>query len=497
MKVRSSGVLLHPTSLFTDCGIGDLGPAAYRFADMLSKSGQSIWQVLPMNPTESGHGNSPYHSISTFAGNPVLISPELLAQAGLIDSDDTGGKSAGKEGHVDFDAAAKYKERLFRKAFDRYEKRRESAPGFELFLDRTDWLEDYALFKVLRSKYPGKSWNQWPGPLRDREPDALAETKEKFASELRREEFLQYLFYSQWHRLKEYCNRRGIRIFGDVPIYMPYESVDVWVNPKQFKLDENLKPLGLSGVPPDYFSATGQLWGHPVYDWHEQRQTRFAWWTRRIEHNLGIFDIVRIDHFRGLVGFWEVAPGERTAQYGHWVDAPAEDFLNVVFKRFGSAPIVAEDLGTITPDVNETIHKFGLPGMRVLQFAFGGDFPRSTHLPHFHEKNCVVYTGSHDNNTAAGWYKSEIDEETKGNFRQYLGRSPAEDEIHWELIRLAMTSIANTAVIPMQDLIGLGPEARMNTPGEGEGNWTWRMTQDQFAPGIMERLALMTRTYGR
>jgi 4-alpha-glucanotransferase len=497
MTVRSSGVLLHVTSLFNRFGIGDLGPGAYRFADFLAESGQTTWQVLPMNPIDPEHGNSPYHSFSAFAGNTLLISPESLAEEGLVSAEEIReGLDESKE-YVDFVEVMKYKERLFDKAFDRFKNQRETIAGFECFCKDSEWLDDYALFVVLRRQYSGQTWNQWPTSLRDRNTDAISEIKNKFDDQIRKEKFLQYLFYSQWYRLKKYCNRKGIRIFGDIPIYMPYESVDVWANPRQFKLDDQLKPLGVSGVPPDYFSSTGQLWGHPLYDWKQQQYHRYPWWTQRVELNLDIFDIVRIDHFRGLVGYWEVPPEEKTALNGKWIEAPAEDFLGFLNRRFGCLPIIAEDLGTITPDVKEIIWRFGLPGMRVLQFAFGGDFPNSTHLPHLHEKNCVVYTGSHDNNTSVGWYKKEIDDITKKNLHQYLGRGDLENDIHWVMIRLAMMSVADTAIIPMQDLAGLGPETRMNTPGKTQDLWQWRMTRDQFTPGIREKLREMTRTYGR
>lgn len=499
MTIRTSGILLHITCLFNRFGIGDLGPGAYRFADMLAESGQSIWQVLPLNPTDSAHEHSPYHSISAFAGNPLLISPDLLKEAGWVSADKAEEGLGEINGHVDFDSMKKYKECLFDKAFDRFERQGEKIDGFRAFCKQAaDWLDDYALFTILRRQFTPQSWSKWPIQLRDRKSEALSEIKDQYAKPILKEKFLQYLFFSQWHALKTYCNRLGIRIFGDIPIYMPYESVDVWANPGQFKLGDNLEPLGLSGVPPDYFSATGQLWGHPVYDWKMQQQNRYPWWTRRIEHNINIFDIIRIDHFRGFVGYWEVSPGAETAQAGKWVDAPAEDFLDSLYKRFRCLPIVAEDLGTITPDVIEVIRHFGLPGMRVLQFGFGeGDFPGSTHLPHRYEKNCVVYTGTHDNNTTVGWYENEINEETRKNLHQYLGRKSFEDGIHWEMIRLAMMSVADTTIIPLQDLVGHNSHARMNTPGQCKGNWSWRMTRDELSAEIREQLKLVTRIYGR
>ena len=498
MTVRSSGVLLHITSLFNPFGIGDLGPAAFQFADMLVESGQSIWQVLPLNPTDPGHGNSPYHSISAFAGNTLLISPELLAQEGWLTGKDVNQDLKEPQGKVDYNKVISCKEKLFDKAFDRFKSQRRIVADFECFCSNASkWLDDFALFVVLRRQYPGRSWRQWPNPLRNRKAKAISEAHEKYSEQVLKEKFLQYLFYSQWHRLKKYCNRKGIRIFGDIPIYMPYESVDVWTNPDQFKLDDQLKPLGLSGVPPDYFSSTGQLWGHPVYDWEKQKKNRYPWWTDRIELNLSLFDIIRIDHFRGLVGFWEVAPGQKTAKRGRWVEAPAEDFLGCLYKRFGCLPIIAEDLGTITPDVKEVLHRFSLPGMRVLQFAFGDDFPDCLHLPHLYEKNCVAYTGSHDNNTVKGWYHTEIDESTKKKLHQYSGRKLPANKIHWEMIRIAMMSVADMVIIPFQDFPGLGSEARMNTPGKSEGNWSWRMTPDQFTSKIRKKLRQMTQTYGR
>jgi 4-alpha-glucanotransferase len=499
MNIRTSGVLLHITSLFNRYGIGDLGSAAFRFAHILTETSQSIWQVLPLNPTDSSHGHSPYYSISAFAGNPLLISPDLLENAGWVTAEETQKGLCETNGHVDFDATKKYKECLFNKAFERFITQGGKNEDFWSFCEKADgWMDDYALFTLLKQQFAGEPWNKWPIPIRDRKPEALFEIKNQYAKPILREKFLQYLFFSQWYELKAYCNRMGIRIFGDMPIYMPYDSVDVWANPKQFKLDDNLEPMGLSGVPPDYFSATGQLWGHPVYDWKMQQQERYPWWTRRIKHNMDIFDIVRIDHFRGLVGFWEVSPGAKTAQTGKWIAAPAEDFLTFLYKRFGNLPIVAEDLGTITPDVIEVLRRFDLPGMRVLQFGFGeGDFPHSTHLPHLYEKNCVVYTGTHDNNTTVGWYETEINEKVKENVHRYLGRKSFENGINWEMIRMAMMSVAEMAIIPVQDLLGLNAYARMNIPGKSNDNWRWRMTQDELTAEIREHFRMVTCIYGR
>ena len=495
MSIRSSGILLHPTSLPSRYGIGDMGPDAYRFADLLAAAGQQYWQILPVTPTDPAHDHSPYHGVSAFAGDPLWISPSLLVKAGWLKAADLGDAPDVPDDRVNFATVRNVKKPMLEKAFARLEAglKRDAVARFAR---QTPWLADVALFRVLTRQYGGP-WSEWPEPLRDRRKEALKEAGRRFATDLRREVFLQYLFFEQWRNLKEYCNRRGVQLIGDAPIYLPFHSAEVWNSPHLYKLAPDRTPSVVSGVPPDYFSRTGQLWGHPVYDWEALMQSGFDWWIRRIAHNLALFDRLRIDHFRGWVACWEVPADEKTAVNGKWVPVPGDRLLDALFRRFSCLPLIAEDLGTITADVRETMNRFGLPGMRVLQFAFGGDFPHGAFLPHNHVPNCVAYTGTHDNNTTCGWFASEAGQRERKNLVRYLGREPAPGELHWEMIRLAMGSVADTAVIPLQDLLGLGESARMNRPAGKGGNWRWRAPQEILPQEAADRFAQMTRTYGR
>jgi 4-alpha-glucanotransferase len=499
MTIRSSGILLHPTSLATAHGVGDLGPAAYRFVDFLAAAGQSLWQVLPLTPTDPAHGNSPYHSTSALAGNPLLISPELLVQEGLLTPSDLADAPSAGGHRVDFEAMGAFKQRLFDAAFDRFQQKAgPHSPRFERFCARQDfWLEDYALFAALKDHYDGRCWVEWPLEIRRRSRADLSAVRQELAAAVQREKFLQFVFFRQWLQLKDYCRQKKIKIFGDIPIYVHYDSVDVWCRPELFKLDENLKPTVVSGVPPDYFSRTGQLWGHPLYRWDAMQDDGFGWWIRRLQHSLQLCDMVRIDHFRGLVAYWQVPAGDETAVNGKWVSAPVDDFFHHLRRKFACLPIIAEDLGTISADVRETMQRYRLPGMRLLLFAFGEDFPNGAFLPHNHIRHCLAYTGTHDNNTVRGWFESEATAQTKANLRDYLGRQVPVDRLPWELIRLTMMSVADTAVIPMQDLLGLGADARMNNPSGLGANWCWRLAEDPAAPELTRRLREMTRTYGR
>jgi len=498
MSIRSSGILLHPTSLPTAYGIGDLGPAAYRFVDFLATTGQSLWQILPLTPTDFKHNNSPYQSTSALAGNPLLISPELLvkeallAEADLADRPDWGGN------RIDFEAVGAFKQRLFDVAFDRFQQKSEQRPSFERFCARQDfWLDDYALFAALKDRYNDRRWVEWPREIRRRSRDDLLAVRQKLAGAVQREKFLQYIFFRQWMQLKDYCRQKEIKILGDIPIYVHYDSVDVWCHPELFKLDENLKPSVVSGVPPDYFSRTGQLWGHPLYRWEALQDSGYRWWMQRMQHNLQLCDLVRIDHFRGLVAYWEVPAEDETAVNGKWVSAPIDDFLHHLLRKFACLPIIAEDLGTISADVREIMQRYQLPGMRLLLFAFGEDFPDGAFLPHHHVKNCLVYTGTHDNNTVRGWFETEATAAGKANLMDYLGCKVPVGGLNWELIRLAMMSVADTAVIPMQDVLGLGADARMNNPSKLEGNWQWCLAEDPVTAELTRRLREMTRIYGR
>lgn len=498
MNSRKSGILLHITSLPSPYGIGDLGPGAGEFADFLLRSGQSIWQILPLNPSSPICGNSPYCSYSAFAGNPLLISPELLVHDGFLLESDIENPPRFRDDRVDFGAVADYKNSLLRTAAARYCPAHRRDDGFESFcFENAWWLDDYALFAGLKDHFHGRSWNRWPSEARDRAPEALAAWKEVLEDRILEHKFCQYVFFRQWERLKRCCNAEGIEIMGDIPIYVSYDSADVWANPEIFRLDDNREPALVAGVPPDYFSITGQLWGNPVYDWDVLRQTRYEWWIRRMEHNLTLFDRVRLDHFRGFVSYWAVPASEVTAVNGEWMNAPVRDFMNTLCQRFPGLPIVAEDLGIITPDVREIMDHYGFPGMKILHFAFGDDVATNPYAPHNYQANSVVYTGTHDNNTTRGWFRKEATPKEKKNLGRYVGRDVGDDDVHWELIRLAMMSVARIAVTPMQDFLGLGEESRMNMPSVVHGNWEWRMPPGQAGDALAEAVSEMTTIYGR
>lgn len=495
MLRRGSGILLHITSLPSPSGIGDLGPWAYRFADFLAETKQGFWQILPLNPTDPVYDNSPYHSISAFAGNSLLISPELMVRDGLLDMADI--KPLPNYGKVDYDAAIAHKRTLFHPAYERFKERGNNYEYERFCSDNAQWLDDFALFIALKSRFHGKAWSEWPGEICDREPEVLESLKEDLHDRIGMEKFLQYIFIQQWNSLKSYCNHRCIHIIGDIPIYVDYDSVDLWTNPGIFKLNDEKKPYVVSGVPPDYFSETGQLWGNPVYRWDVLKERGYDWWIQRLEHNLKLFDYVRIDHFRGLVAYWEVLAGEETAIGGKWVEVPAMDFFNQLSRKFISLPIIAEDLGIITPDVREIIQIFDFPGMKVLLFAFGSDMPMNPYIAHNVVRNCVLYTGTHDNNTVRGWFEGEANPEDKRRLFQYLGREVPVEELHWELIRIVMMSVANLVIIPMQDILDLGEDARMNLPATSDGNWRWRLLPEQLTSSHARKLLEMTEIYGR
>lgn len=498
MERRASGILLHITSLPSPYGIGDLGPSAYRFADFLAQARQSYWQILPLNPTSVACGNSPYSSPSAFAGNPLLVSPDLLVEAGWLDKEDLGKPPSDPVGRVDYRAVTRYKERLFSKAYERAEGRLAGDEEFARFCrEHHDWLDDYSLFLALKAHFRAANWTDWPGELRDRQSDALRQWKARLQEEFQKERFCQFLFFQQWLALKRYCNSKKVSVIGDLPIYVSHDGADVWANPEIFKLDGEKRPAAVAGVPPDYFSATGQLWGNPLYKWDALRATRYAWWLRRLSHNMRCFDKIRLDHFRGLVACWEVPAGETAAVRGQWVKAAPEDFFATIAGQFPPFSILAEDLGTITPDVREVMERFGFPGMKVLLFAFGGDMGSHPYAPHNYPRNCVVYTGTHDNNTILGWLHQEAGPEERKRLSAYIGRELRAEEVAGELVRLALLSVADAAIIPMQDLLGLDAEAKMNRPGTAEGNWEWRLLPGQITPALAERLAAMTGLYGR
>jgi 4-alpha-glucanotransferase len=501
-KKRLSGVLLHPTSLPGPFGIGDLGPEAYKFVDFLVDAGQSLWQVLPLGPT--GYGDSPYACYSAFAGNTLLISPEQLVAEGLLDS----APSLATKGHkIDFGQVHKFKEQLLRLAYERYTKTTDTAlrSAFETFAqEQAHWLEDYALFRALKDAHGGAAWHEWEPPLVRRTPAAIARAREPLREEVEAHMFYQFIFFRQWFKLKRYANDSGISIIGDLPIFVAQDSADVWTNPEQFKLDKNGKPLVVAGVPPDYFSATGQFWGNPLYNWERMKADDFKWWIERVRATLTVVDIARVDHFRGFAACWEIPGGDKTAERGQWVEAPGNELFTAICKTLGDLPLIAEDLGVITPDVIALREEFGFPGMRILQFGFGSD-SKNIDLPHNYVPNVVAYTGTHDNDTTAGWFESVAGEGSTRTAKQiererkfcldYLNTKG--EEIHWDFIRTVLSSVANTAIVPLQDLLGLGTEARMNLPNSTEGNWTWRYESGVLTAGIAARLKELTELYGR
>ncbi len=493
---RSSGILLHPTSLPGPWGIGDLGPAAYAFVDFLAAAGQSLWQILPLGPT--GYGDSPYQCFSAFAGNPLLISLDALIQRGLLSYDEAA--EAAAERYLSLDAVhygevLDVKLPLLQRAFERV--RAGAAPDlaedFRAFqAAQAGWLPDYALFMALKNAHAGQAWNTWEPPLRDRQPEALARAREEHAAAIAFQEFLQFLFFHQWRRLRSYANQQGIAIIGDAPIFVAYDSADVWANRELYFLDASGNPTVVAGVPPDYFSATGQRWGNPLYRWREMARDGYGWWVARLRAIFDQVDILRLDHFRGFAAYWEVPADEETAINGRWVKGPGADLFTRLEAELGSLPIIAEDLGLITPDVHALRDQFDFPGMKVLQFAF--DTPENPYLPHNHVPNCVVYTGTHDNNTSVGWFQG-LSEEERERVRAYLGRDGA--DIAWDLIRLALMSVADLVVIPFQDVLRLGAEARMNTPGLLGQNWAWRFRAEALNDGLASGLRFLTTVYDR
>ncbi len=498
MKKRGSGILLHITSLFSGYGIGDLGPAAYRFVDFLSNAQQSYWQILPLNPTSPEFDNSPYLSTSAFAFNTNLISPDGMVHDGFIEKTDITEIPAFPCGTTDFSAVIEFKETVFTLAFERFQKKITGLPEYlEFCRINTGWLEDFALFSALHRRFNGDLWSDWPEEIKYREPAALDAMRESLEIMIGKEKFLQYLFFRQWQMLKKYARKKGIALIGDIPIYVNYHSADVWTHPGLFQLDKQLRPTVIAGVPPDYFSKTGQLWKNPLYCWEEHEKEGFSWWIDRIEHNLDLFDVPRVDHFRGFVAYWEVAAGDPNAINGRWVPAPGEKLLTVLKNRRADLPLIAEDLGIITPDVTALIDRFHLPGMRVLLFAFTQDPANSPHAPHNLERNCFLYTDTHDNATTRGWLESDATPEEKLRLFSYIGRELKPEQLPKELIQLAMMSVADTVIIPMQDILSLGGISRMNRPGTDEGNWRWQMEKDQIDPSLIRNLAAQTRIFRR
>ncbi len=498
MRKRGSGILLHVTSLPSPFGIGDFGPEAYSFVDLLEEAGQSYWQILPLSPISGGTGYSPYSSESAFARNIFLISPEFLVRDGYLNEADIADPPSFPAESVDYESVIEYKLGLLTRAFENNRSRIVEDLDFIKFCrDNAYWVDDYSLFVALREQFEYAQWSEWPLDVRDRTKSVLDDWNDKLQDKILRDKFFQFIFFEQWFALKEYCNRKGVLIIGDLPLYIDYNSATAWASPYIFKLDEAKKPIFVAGVPPDYFSETGQLWGNPVFNWDVLRSTGYEWWIRRIRHNFQLYDLLRLDHFRGLVAYWEVNAGEKTAINGKWVATPILDFMNMMLKHFPALPIIAEDLGIITPDVREVMQMYQLPGMRVLMFGFGADMPTNDYAPHNHVKNCVVYPGTHDNNTVRGWFENDAGPEEKERLSAYMGRELTPENVSSEMVRMAMSSVGNTVVITMQDLLGLGQEARMNKPGVARGNWSWRVTAEQLNSGLARNLGEMTAMYGR
>ncbi len=493
MKKRASGVLLHITSLPSKYGIGDLGPEAYNFADFLIKAQQCYWQILPLNPTDC----SPYNSTSAFAGNTLALSPELLYREGLLTGKEIQAAKVLPETQVNYRSVISHKTKLLIVAFERF-KRTAKKSDYESFCSKNkNWLEDFVMFSALRQHFHRRLWCDWPTEVRDRNKHALKSIKAQLTGHIDREKFLQYMFFRQWHRLKQYCNQRGIKIIGDVPIYVSRESADLWAHPEIFKLTNTKKPRVVAGVPPDSFSRSGQLWGNPVYNWQVLKNRGYWWWVQRIKQQLSLFDIIRIDHFRGFVDYWQVPAGSKTAKKGKWVQGPKENFFNSLFKQFSTSHFIAEDLGYITADVRKLIEKYQLSCMKVLMFGFDGNNSENPHHPYNYVKNSVVYTGTHDNNTVKGWFKNEATSSQRKRVFDYIGHKVPLRQIHWEFVRLAMSSVSNTAIIPMQDVLGLDGKARMNRPATIRGNWRWRLGPNEKTASITRKLARLTRVFGR
>ncbi|UYQ95968.1 4-alpha-glucanotransferase [Chitinophaga horti] len=469
-----------------------MGYNAREFARLLHRAGQSIWQVLPLNPTDNS-GFSPYSALSAMAGNTLLISPDCLVEDGLLHASDLKAHALPQQGKADFKAARIIKDKLLAKAYDKFNDG-DFPPlkaAFDQFCEaQAWWLDDWAAFIVQMTACKGKPWYEWPEKYKNRSEGPSEE-------QMRREKWTQFIFERQWQGLKAYCHSLGIRIFGDLPFYVSYNSVDVWANKELFRLGPKGEMISVAGVPPDYFNDEGQLWGMPIYDWEQLKQTRYNWWVQRIRRNMEWFDLLRLDHFRAFAAYWEVPAGEKTAKKGEWVKGPGNELFRLLQKEMKSLPLVAEDLGEITDDVYALRDKFQLPGMKVLQFAFGEDMGTSPHIPHHHAENFLVYTGTHDNNTSKGWYFQDMDRNGRRRLNQYTGRRVADKDAHLVLCRLAYSSIAKTAILPMQDVLGLDGSARMNKPADTGANWLWRMLPGQFSETVVAMLKEWTLTYGR
>ncbi|HYH14113.1 MAG TPA: malto-oligosyltrehalose synthase, partial [Flavisolibacter sp.] len=500
VSVRGAGILMHITSLPSPFGIGDMGPEAKAFANFLHRSQQKYWQLLPLNPTEGGQGHSPYSAISSKAGNPLLISPDWLANNGLLDAKELKQYHQPIQATADYNRAEEIKKELFEKAFTSFQQGKSSSlqDAFSAFCQQeADWLENFALYVVLKAEHGGQPWYEWLDEYKLYNKEALEKLAKAKEQDVSKAKWLQFIFSKQWHELKDYCNTRNIQLIGDLPFYVSYDSVDVWANREFFALDEEGNRTGMAGVPPDAFSDDGQLWGMPVFKWDVLKESGYTWWIERLRKNTELFDLIRLDHFRAFAAYWDVPAGESTAKNGEWKTGPGHDFFEAIEKALGELPFVAEDLGDIDDAVYELRDAFRMPGMKVLQFAFGDDMPRSTHIPHVYTSAFLAYTGTHDNNTVVGWYDQEADAGTKRRLEQYVGKPINRENVHLELGRMAYASVANIVILPLQDVLGLDGNARMNKPSSGENNWAWRLVPGQLQSRAEHQLKEWVYLYNR
>ena len=495
---RKCGVLLPIFSLPSEYGIGTFSKEAYEFVDFLKEAGQSYWQILPLGPTS--YGDSPYQSFSTFAGNPYFIDITTLIEEGLLTKEDADKCDfGGTEEHIDYEKLYRSRFVLLKKAYDNIDKAKNAdklKKNFETFKKKreNDWLPDYSLFMALKNDYDGRGWNTWEESIRLRKPAAMKKAKEKYAKEIDFYSFLQFLFLEQWTKLKKYANDNGIEIIGDIPIYVAFDSADTWANPELFQLDKKNMPTDVAGCPPDAFSATGQLWGNPLYKWDYHEKTGFKWWMKRIEHCYRLYDVVRIDHFRGFDEYYAIPFGDPTAEFGEWRKGPGYKLFETMKKELGEKKVIAEDLGFLTPSVIRLVKKTGYPGMKILQFAFDSR-EESDYLPHNYTKNCIVYTGTHDNDTTRSWF-DHLPRDDKKFAKEYLGIKTAKDAV-WATIRASFASVSDTVIIPMQDYLELPGYARINTPSTLGGNWVWRMKKDAPTPELCQKMHDFARVYRR
>jgi 4-alpha-glucanotransferase len=497
---RGAGILLHITSLPSAFGIGDFGPEAKRFANFLHESGQKYWQLLPLNPTGKAQSYSPYSAMSSMAGNTLLISPEWFVDEGILTKNDIQKYKIGTSASVAFEKAARAKEKIFEKAYSSFNKRASAVltTAFQQYCEQEAfWLDDFSLYITIKRMHKDKPWFQWPSSIKLREAESLQQVSREKADDIKKIKWLQFIFSKQWTELKTHCNNLDIKMFGDLPFYVSYDSADVWSNQHIFSLDDDGNMIGMAGVPPDYFNENGQLWGMPVFKWNVLKEVHYDWWIKRMKKNMELYDLVRLDHFRAFADYWEVPASEKTAINGRWKPGPGSDFFDVLYKETGRLPFVAEDLGEINDAVYSLRDAFALPGMKVLQFAFGDNMATSDHIPHQYEPNFIVYSGTHDNNTTLGWFHEGVGKDDLKRLTQYLGMRPNAKNIHKVLARLAYASVAKIAVLPMQDVLGLDEKARMNMPASTSKNWLWRIRPKEITKDVSKELKAWVSTFNR